>query len=433
MRVLVLGGYGLIGSHVVTRLLALGHDVVGLGRHISTAERRLPPVEWIAADLARLQMPADWAPVLRAARCEAIVNAAGVLQDGARDRVHAVQSVAMRALYAAAPAHGVERFVQISATRAGPDATSPFMRSKGEADRALAASDLAWVILRPGLVISPQAYGGTALLRALAAMPLVVPIAFADSLVQTVSADDVADAVAMAVEGRVTSRRTYDLVEDEAHELRDVLRHLRRWQGYPPAFEWEVPAILVGLVSRFADALGCLGWRSPFRSTAVHELAAGIRGDPEVWRAETGHALAPLEATLARLPSTVQERWFARLFLLKPLAIGVLSVFWLLTGIIALAFPTEARLVLTGRGVGEALAGVIVLGGAVVDVILGLAILARATAARAALGMILVTCAYLAGGSVLAPGLWLDPLGPLLKTLPASLPALLVLALDGER
>lgn len=433
MRVLVLGGYGLIGSHVVARLLAAGHDVVGLGRHVSQAERRFQAAEWIAADISLLREPNDWIPILGAARCEAVVNAAGVLQDGAHDRVHDVQSRSMRALYAAAPGHGVRRFVQISATRADPDAPTPFMRSKGEADQALAASDLEWVILRPGLVISPDAYGGTALLRALAAMPLVVPVAFGDSPVQTVAAEDVADAVTKTLEGRVAPRRIYDLVEEEAHCMRDVLRRTRRWLGFAPAIEFDVPAGFVGLVARIADGLGWLGWRSPFRSTAVTELAAGIRGDPAAWRAETGQALASLDTTLGRLPATVQERWFSRLFLLKPLTIGALSGFWLLTGIVALVFSADARLVLTGRGVGGALADTIVVVGAVVDIVLGLAVLVGTASAHAARGMIFVTLAYLLGGSVLAPGLWLDPLGPLLKALPALIPALLVLALDGER
>ena len=42
MRVLVIGAYGFIGSAVVARLVADGHEVVGAGRRIKAArERRL--------------------------------------------------------------------------------------------------------------------------------------------------------------------------------------------------------------------------------------------------------------------------------------------------------------------------------------------------------------------------------------------------------
>jgi uncharacterized protein YbjT (DUF2867 family) len=433
MRVLVLGAYGLIGTHIVSHLLAAGHQVTGLGRDTVRAARRLPEVRWISADLVGLATPDAWKPVLEAADAEAIVNAAGVLQDGARDRVWDVQSRSMLALYQAAAERGVARFVQVSATRADAQASTAFMRSKGDADAALARSDLDWTILRPGLVISPEAYGGTALVRALAATPGVMAIAFGESPVQTVAADDVADAVLQVLEGRVGSRRTYDLVEDVPHTMREVEREVRRWLGFAPAREIGVPPGLVRLVALVADGLGWLGWRSPFRSTAVAEVKAGIRGDASAWREATGKPLKRLRATLSTIPSTVQERWFARAFLAKPMAIGVLAAFWLATGILALAQPQAAKAVLTTRGVGEGLAGLIVVGGALVDMALGAGILVKATAARAALGMILVTLGYLAGGSLVAPDLWLDPLGPLVKAVPAMTPAVVVLALEGDR
>jgi len=50
-KVLVLGGYGLIGEAVVGRLVGDGHQVTGLGRDIRAAARRWPAVRWIAADV----------------------------------------------------------------------------------------------------------------------------------------------------------------------------------------------------------------------------------------------------------------------------------------------------------------------------------------------------------------------------------------------
>ena len=433
MRVLVLGGYGLIGSHVVTRLLEAGHAVVGLGRDIAQAQGRFPEARWISADLGRLLTPEAWQPILRDAAPDAIVNAAGLLQDGARDRVADVQVHAMRALYGAATAQGTVQFVQISATRAAADAATSFMRTKGEADAALAQSALEWTVLRPGLVLSPQAYGGTAVVRALAAMPWVMPVACGTSTVQTVAAADVAQAVLMVLERRVQRRRDYDLVVDEAHTMRELQVAIRSWIGLPPVPTIDVPAWLVRAVAVVADALGWLGWRSPFRSTAVTELAAGVRGDPVPWRTAAGRAMRPLAATLRSLPSTVQERWFARAFLAKPLAIGTLSLFWLVTGLLTLLRPSAAMMVLTERGLSAGMAGAIAIAGALADIALGLGILVKATSARAAQGMILVTIAYLVGGTFLTPDLWLDPLGPLVKAVPAMVLAAVLLALEGDR
>jgi len=95
MRVLVLGGYGLIGEAVVRALIEAGNSVAALGRNTAAARRRLPEVDWITADLAGLQTQLDWQPILASAQVQAIVNCAGALQDGARDNVSRVQSAAM--------------------------------------------------------------------------------------------------------------------------------------------------------------------------------------------------------------------------------------------------------------------------------------------------------------------------------------------------
>jgi uncharacterized protein YbjT (DUF2867 family) len=433
MRILILGAYGLIGAAVMRRLCGADHTVIGLGRDIRAAARTWPQVAWILADISRLKTPEMWSAILRESDADAIVNCAGALQDGTRDDVTALQHIAMCALYAACPSHGIGRFVQVSATRAAPDAETVFQRTKGDADAALRATTLEWTILRPGLVIAPQAYGGTGLLRALAAFPLVQPLAFADRPVQTVDVDDVAGAVAKVLSGVVASRRTYDLVEDAPRPQREVVAKLRAWLGSAPAPEILVPRSIIAAMGRVADGLGWLGWRSPMRTTALTEMAAGVVGDPAAWRAETNAGLSSLDETLRRLPSTVQERWFSRLYLLKPTVIVTLSAFWIVSGLVALAAPETASAILTSRGIDHRLASAAVIGGAIADIALGAAILVRRWLVTAALGMIGLTLVYLAAGTLLAPDLWADPLGPLVKTMPALILALVAIAMAEDR
>lgn len=433
MRVLVLGGYGLIGLAVVRRLVADGHEVFALGRDTVAAARRCSRPRWIEADLAHFDTAAHWAVLLAETQAEAIVNAAGVLQDGSRDDVVAVQSTAMRALYRAARDRGVARFVQVSATRAAKGAETLFMSTKGEADQALMSSMLEWTILRPGLVLAREAYGGTALLRSLASMPFVQPLAFGNRPVQTVSVDDVADAVASVIEGKVPTRHVYDLVEDHPHTLRQVVMRLRLWLGLGPVPFLYFPKWLVRGLAVGADALGYLGWRSPLRSTAITELAAGIRGDASLWRAARGKRLSSLDETLARMPANVQERWFARLWTLKPLIIATLVLLWITSGLVGLIRLDAAAAVLTSRGVPQGLAEAVAGLGAFADIALGLAAAVRRWMPLAAKGMIALTLAYLAGGTVLAPDLWADPLGPLVKAFPIIVLALVALAIWEER
>ena len=218
----------------------------------------------------------------------------------------------------------------------------------------------------------------------------------------------------------IAPRRIFDLTEAGSRTFAETVAAVRGWQGFP-AWKHRVPlpAPLASAFGRGADVLGWLGWRSPLRTTALRTLGDGITGDSQGWEAAGGHRCRSLEATLAQMPSTVQERWFARLYLLFPLAVASLAIFWMLSGLIGFLQLDAARAVLEARGVATPLASLAVIGGSVVDLALGCAVLYRPWARRACVGMILVAAGYLAGATVLASDLRADPLGPLVKVLPS--------------
>lgn len=431
MRILVLGGYGLIGSHVATRLAEDGHAVVGLGRDIVAARRRFPKIEWIARDMRAMTRQQDWAPLI--AGVDAVVNCAGALQDNGRDDLAAVHIAGPLALAEACVAAGVRRFVHISAIGANADRAQPFSATKYEFEQRLAALDLDWIILRPALVWSAQAYGGTALLRGLAAFPLVVPQVYGASRIQVVGADDVAEATARALAPHAPIRVSCDLAHPEPIELRDMLLRIRGWLGLPPAPPLSLPPALARLSSAIADALAWLGWRSPMRSAALEQLRAGVVGDANAAQRIFGFAPKSLDALLMRHPAGVQERWFARSYFVKPLTLIVLSLFWIASGAIGLARGETAATVLTSVGWSTAAAYAAVIIGALIDLGLGFGVLFRRYARPALLGMIVVSLGYLAAATLVRPDLWLDPLGPLVKVAPAAVLAAATLATLDER
>ena len=131
-------------------------------------------------------------------------------------------------------------------------------------------------------------------------------------------------------------------------------------------------------------------------------------------------------------PSGVQDLWFARLYLAKPLLIGTLSLFWLLSGLIPLVDPSGPTSHFEPF-MPSWMAMVLTLLTCALDATLGLAVLYRPYARRALFGMLAVSIAYLAGGTLLEPGLWLDPLGPYVKVLPSLALTLVTLAILDER
>lgn len=429
-KAVVLGAYGLIGAACVRALRAAGFEVVGIGRSLAAGRRILPDIAWIARDIGRTTAK-DWAGLLHDA--DVVVNASGALQSGARDNLGAIHETAIARLVEALQGRPV-RLIQISAAGVSEAASTEFFRSKARGDRLLMASGLDHVILRPTLVIGREAYGGTALLRAAAAFPLVRPTVLAMSPIQTVALDDVAAAVVSAARGDIPGGTVADLTEPGSRRFGETVAAMRGWLGFAP-WRWTVPVpdALLGLVSTAADALGWLGWRSPLRSTSIRVLREGIAGDPAPWLAAGGKPCRSLDETLATMPATAQERWFAKAYLLLPLLVAVLAAFWTASGLIGLARMEAAMAVLTDRGVSATFAAVAVVGGSLVDLALGLGILVRPLARRAALAMTAVALAYMAGAVALAPDLWADPLGPMLKTIPAAMLSLVAAAMLDER
>ncbi|TWB22522.1 nucleoside-diphosphate-sugar epimerase [Nitrospirillum amazonense] len=435
MRVLVIGAYGLIGGYVVARLLAEGHAVTGVGRDVAAAARSLPQVRWARVDLAKVTVE-DWRPLL--ADVQAVVNCAGALQDGPRDDLAAVHRDGVARLAAACVQAGVRRLVHISAAGVAADRGlgaqgDRFNDTKLATETLLRASGLDWIILRPGLVLAPAAYGGSALLRGLAAFPVVLPVVHADAPVQVVAVTDVARAVAKAVLPDTPPRRAIDLVHEEAVSPADLVLTLRRWLGLPPVPLWRLPAGIARLAAKGADALAWAGWRSPLRTATLDQLRGGIAGDGQAMQRELGIKPLPLADMLSAYPAGVQERWFAKSYFLKPALLAMLSVFWSLSGLIGFLRVPQATAVLTAAGMAPVLATLFVLLGSVIDLALGVGVVFRRRAKAALQGMVLVSGAYMAGGTLWRPDLWLDPMGPFLKTLPAAMLALAALALLDER
>lgn len=428
MRVLVVGAYGLIGGHIVARLLADGFEVTGVGRDVTVARRRVPSVTWQALDMACTRVEA-WLPALDGVA--AVVNCAGALQDNPGDDLAGVHTRGLARLAEACEAAGVRRFIQISASTIdrGKDA---FSTTKQAGDATLAQTGLDWLILRPGLVLAPSVHGGSALLRGLAGFPGVIPAVHAGATVRLVSVEDVAEAVVRGLAVGAPSGLTLDLVSAEAMTLGQLLTRLRAWLGLAPAPMLNLPAPIAGFIARIADALAWLGWRSPMRSTALGQLAGGVDGRPAD-AAFLGLDLRPFDRILNARPSSAQDRLHARLYFLKPVILAGLSLFWLVSGLVGLAAQAQATAVLTVAGLSSELARGFVLGGVGVDLALAALVLVRRTSKWALAGMIAVTLAYLAGATLWRPDLWLDPMGPLVKSLPAALLALCALALPEER
>jgi uncharacterized protein YbjT (DUF2867 family) len=432
-KILVLGASGLIGRFVTDDLRARGFRVVGIARRFSPAQQsssldlEMPVLSMHAAALARL---------FGEHGIDLVVNCLGVLQDGPGSDTSEVHRDFVERLLRAIRASGrAIRLVHISIPGAAEEDRTAFSRSKREAERLIAASGIPYAILRPGFVIAPSAYGGSAMLRALAALPLDLPAKESATPFQPVAVADIAATIGWLAgrdgNDKTADAVTWDLMQKQPITLGHVIGQFRYAFGAAKGWRIMLPTFMLDLGAKLGDLANRLGWMPPMRSTAIAELRRGVRGDPQPWMLATGIAPKTLLEAVGERSATIQDKWFARLFLIKSLVIASLVVFWIASGFIALVISYDAAAaILASHAFPRSLVAPITIGTSLMDMTIGVLIAFRRTCAAGLIAGILASLGYMLGAAILTPDLWIEPLGALVKTAPAivlMLVALLIL------
>lgn len=412
-QVLILGADGFIGRHLAFGLRAKGWSVTAQARNPSRlAAMGFPTLRADLTDRAT-HSPSFWTPHLPEG--PALINAAGLLTGTEAD---------FRAVHHDAPAAVLRalRGQALLISAVGIQADTPFARWRRETETLFEGH----CILRPGLVLGETSYGGSSLLRALAAMPLRLPVVGdGQQRFNPIHAADLADVVAECLDKSAPG--TWEIGGPEVLSQTELVAGYRAWLGLSPVPPQHIPPPTARLLGRLGDALR-LG---PISATSVAQLQAGVLADPEPLLARLTTHPRSVSAFLTARPAGTQDLWQARLYLLKPLIRLTLSALWLASGLLGLATPAASFA--PGLPLPEPLAIALARGFGLADLALGLALLRNWRPRPVALAQLALVFAYTAGLTLLAPALWLDPYGGLLKNLPVLTLMLVHLALVEER
>ncbi len=419
-NILVLGASGLIGRFITDDCRKRGFRVIGVARNLVASQQRgaddlqLPVMSMDSAALAAL---------LRDRAIDVVVNCLGVLQDGPSSDTGAVhRDFVARLLQAIGGSGRAVRFVHISIPGSAESDRTAFATTKREAERLIAASGVPYAILRPGFVVAPAAYGGSAMLRALAAFPIDLPATERTAPFQPVAVEDISATIAWLAsrDAGEADAVTWELMQPEAITLGGVIGHFRHAFGTQDWPRITMPAFLLDLGAKAGDLANRLGWMPPMRSTAIAELRRGVTGDPAPWMAATGIVPKTIDQMTGDRAATIQDKWFARLFLVKALVIASLALFWLVSGFIALVISYDAAAgLLRAHNFPESTIAPVTILTSLMDMSIGVMIAFRRTCAFGLIAGIAASLGYMAGSAILAPDLWIEPLGALVKTGPA--------------
>jgi NADH dehydrogenase len=271
MRVLVLGGAGFLGRHVVAALEARGHTAIIGSRR--SGPRGLPfgvkpRREWREARFERLTAPDAWAPLL--GDVDAVVNCVGVLFERGRATYERVHLVAPAALAAACAHAGLRRLVHVSALGMRRDSSNRFIRSKLRGEKALRLSGVPCTIVRPSLIEGPGGYGSR-WIRRVARWPVQPMPENANGRFAVIDVRDVADAIAvLCTQPPPRSVQTIELGGRSAFTLHEYMDMLRQLGGRRRARPLVIPAHVARFIARACDLLHI----SPFGMATLTLLGA---------------------------------------------------------------------------------------------------------------------------------------------------------------
>ncbi len=237
--VLVVGGAGFVGRHVVAALVRRGVRVTVPTRRRERAKHLLPlpTVDVVETDVGR----AGELERLAAGK-DAVVNLVGVLHSrrGRRDErgpndygpdfAHAHVELAQAAVRACRAA-GARRLLHMSALGADPQGPSEYLRSKGIGERAaLAAEDLAVTVFQPSVIFGPEDSFLNLFARLARFLP-VLALACPEARFQPVYVGDVAQAFVDALDAHETHGRRYTLCGPRQYTLRELVQTVCRITG----------------------------------------------------------------------------------------------------------------------------------------------------------------------------------------------------------
>jgi uncharacterized protein YbjT (DUF2867 family) len=178
----------------------------------------------------------------------------GILFETGKQRFDAVQAEGPRAIAQAAARAGITKLVHVSAI--GADAASPaaYARSKAAGEMAVLAEVPGSVILRPSIVFGPEdnffnQFAGLA--RMLPFLPL---IGGGETKFQPVFVGDVAEAVALALEGKAKAGAAYELGGPAVRSFRQILEYILKETGRSRPLV-PLPFAIAELQGRFFELL----------------------------------------------------------------------------------------------------------------------------------------------------------------------------------
>lgn len=241
--ILVIGGTGFIGSHLIAKMNSSGWSITVPTRRLAHAQHLLvlPSVEDVIE--ANVHDDATLRQLIRGK--DAVINLVGILHGkavvNARNAPHAPYGPEFarahvelpKRIVAACAELKVRRYLHMSALGADNRGPSMYLRSKGDGEAA-AFSDprVSTTVFRPSVVFGDNDH----FLNLFASLQRFLPVMLlgaAEAKFQPIYVEDVAQAFVAALHNDRTAGKCYELAGPKVYTLRELVRLAGEFSGHP--------------------------------------------------------------------------------------------------------------------------------------------------------------------------------------------------------
>ena len=208
--VVVFGGSGFVGRHVVRALAKRGYRIRVACRRPDLAGHLQPLGNVGQIQPVQANVRVRWSVDHAVQGADHVVNLVGILYESGRQRFGAVQDFGARAVAEAARSVGAG-LTHVSALGASVDSESSYARTKALGEKAVLETVPNAVVYRPSINFGPE--DGffnrfAAMARFSPALPL---LGGGETRLQPVYVGDVAEAIARSVDGAIEGGKIYEL------------------------------------------------------------------------------------------------------------------------------------------------------------------------------------------------------------------------------
>ena len=279
----VFGASGFLGRHVVRELASRGWRIRAAVRRPAAANF-LKPLGKVG-QIEIVQTNVRYRPSITGALtgADAVVNLTGILAKDGPQTFEGVHVAGAHNVAQMASKAGIENIVHISAIGADKESDSDYARTKALGEEAFREYAPSAVILRPSVMFGPQdeffnKFGAMAQVS-----PFLPLIGGGKTRFQPVYVDDVADAVATALEDKSISGRTYELGGPEVMSFKELMELMLHIIGRKNVLV-PVPFPVAGLMGSIGGALSILPLvKTPITADQVrlmkHDNVVGASGE----------------------------------------------------------------------------------------------------------------------------------------------------------